>query len=375
MPSLRVLVCTVVHHPQDARIFHRQIQAMLDAGYEVTYAAPFTAYATEARPEVEAIDLPRAVGRTRSDALKAARRVLRTHGRDADVVILHDPELLLVLPGLFFAGAVVWDVHEDTAAALIAKNWLPGALRPLARAGVRLVEERAERRLRLILAEDGYRSRFRRIHPVVPNTTYVPDSVEPPGDRRIVYVGHLSKARGVDVMVEMARLLDGSGLAIDVVGHADSYASALLRRAQKDGQLTWHGFVPNDRAMTLVSGALCGLSLLRDLPNYRHSMPTKMLEYMAHGIPVVTSPLPAAVSLTQVHRCGLVVPFDDPELTAAAVLRLRDDPELRIGMGAQGHQAARLGYHWPDTAREFVTRIETWARAARPDACMTLGTS
>ena len=373
--ALRVLVCTVVHHPQDARIMHRQIRTMLDAGYTVTYAAPFSAYGVDPAPEVEAIDVPRAVGRTRREALRVARRILRGYGRDADVVILHDPELLLVLPGLELPGAVVWDVHEDTAAALVAKSWLPGAFRPLARAGVRMAEQAAERNLRLILAETGYRNRFRRIHPVIPNTTYVPETVPPPGADRVVYVGHLAVARGVEVMVETARLLEGSGLSVDVVGHADSRASAALRQAQKDGVLRWHGFVPNDQAMALVDGALCGLSLLRDLPNYRHSMPTKMLEYMAHGIPVVTTPLPAAVSLTQVHHCGIVVPFDDPKATAEAVLRLRDDPDLRTSMGASGHDAARLGYHWPDTAREFLLRIESWARAARPDTCMTLGTS
>lgn len=374
MPGLRVLVCTVVHHPQDARILHRQIRAMLDAGYTVTYAAPFSAYATKAWPELTAVDLPRALGRQRSDALRAARHVLRTHGADADVVLLHDPELLLVLPGLELPGAVVWDVHEDTGAALVAKSWLPGAVRPLARAGVRMVEEWAERNLRLILAEPGYRSRFRRIHPVVPNTTYVPDSVEPSGADRVVYVGHLSVARGVDVMLDAARLLAGSGLDIDVVGHADSYSRRALVRAQQEGFLRWHGYVPNDRALALVDGAMCGLSLLRDLPNYRHSMPTKVLEYMAHGVPVVSTPLPAAVSLTQVNKCGLLVPFDDAEATVTAILRLRDDAELRASMGKRGHAVARTGYHWPQTAREFLMRLEAWAHAARPHQCITLGT-
>ena len=37
---MRVVVCTIVHHPADARIYHRQIRALLDAGHEVTYIAP-----------------------------------------------------------------------------------------------------------------------------------------------------------------------------------------------------------------------------------------------------------------------------------------------------------------------------------------------
>jgi isopropylmalate/homocitrate/citramalate synthase len=79
-------------------------------------------------------------------------------------------------------------------------------------------------------------------------------------------------------------------------------AKEMLRHAQDEGWLTWHGFVSNDRAMTLIDGSLAGLSLLQDLPNYRHSMPTKILEYMAHGVPVITTPLPAAVSLLATGR-------------------------------------------------------------------------
>lgn len=372
--SLNILVCTVVHNPQDARILHRQIRAILDAGHQVTYAAPFSAYETERPLDVQTIDLPRAVGRRRAKALRAARRMFRERGAEFDVIVLHDPELLIAMAYLRLGNAIVWDVHEDTGAAMVAKPWLPGLVRPLARAAVHTLEDFAERRYRLMLAETGYRSRFHGVHPVVLNTTYVPDTVVPPGSDRVIYVGHLTAARGVDTLAETARRLASSGIIVDVVGQADGYAKAVLLDAQAENVLTWHGFIPNNKAMALLDGALCGVSFLRDLPNYRHSMPTKVLEYMAHGVPVVTTPLPSAVTLAQVHKCGIVVPFDDPEAAAEAVLRLRDEPGLRNSMGERGHRAARMSYHWPDTAREFVYRLERWAKAARPHACYTLGT-
>ena len=45
-PPLRVLVITVVHDPDDARIRYRQLSALLRMGAKVTYAAPFSAYRT-----------------------------------------------------------------------------------------------------------------------------------------------------------------------------------------------------------------------------------------------------------------------------------------------------------------------------------------
>ncbi|GAA0338043.1 glycosyltransferase [Actinoallomurus spadix] len=358
---MRIFVCTVVHHPEDARILHRQIRALLDAGHDVTYVAPFRACNVTPWPEVDPLDVPRATGRNRLHALRRARRVLAAHAKDADLLLLHDPELLLAVPRRL-RSRTVWDVHEDTAAALGAKGWLPAPLRVPLRFAVHRVERRAERRLKLLLAEEGYRDRFRRPHPVVPNTTHVPElPPAPPGDDRIIYVGQLSFARGVNDLIELARLVHADGITLDLVGGADADVRPLLRDAQREGLLRWYGFVPNDRALRLAEGALAGLSLLHDTPNYRHSMPTKVVEYMARGIPVVSTPNPIAARIVEEAGCGLVVPYEDPAATAAAVRRLRDDAELRREMGKRGHEAARARFHWPEQGRLFVAQLEEWA--------------
>ncbi|GAA4235648.1 glycosyltransferase family 4 protein [Actinomadura meridiana] len=359
---MRVCVCTIVHHPEDARILHRQIRALLDAGHEVTYIAPFRACNATPWREISPVDVPRATGRRRVRALRAAHRALTEHAAYADVILLHDPELLVSLPRQVRERTVVWDVHEDTAAALSAKGWVPGPARPVLRPAVRHLERRSERRHRLLLAEDGYRSRFRDDHPVVPNTTYVSDRPPPPpAAGRAVYVGQLSRARGTLDMIEMARPLTAGGVLVELIGAADADVREPLRAAQREGILRWYGFVPNDRALRIAEGATAGLALLHDEPNYRHSMPTKVVEYMARGIPVVTTPNPPAVDIVEPADCGLVVPFGDPEAAAKAVLRLRDDPVLRTGLGERGYQAARARFHWPVHAERFVAQLETWA--------------
>src|SRR5690606_27062165 len=62
---MHALVATVVHHPEDARILHRQIRALLDAGHSVTYLAPFRERGVTPWPELTAVDVPRAAGRRR----------------------------------------------------------------------------------------------------------------------------------------------------------------------------------------------------------------------------------------------------------------------------------------------------------------------
>ncbi|GAA5043882.1 glycosyltransferase involved in cell wall biosynthesis [Thermocatellispora tengchongensis] len=361
---MRVCVGTVVHHPEDARIMHRQIRALLAAGHEVTYVAPFTHCNVTPAHDVRPIDVPRAVGVRRRKALRAARKALRRGSRDADLLIVHDIELLLALPSARHRPPTVWDVHEDTAGALSVKGYLPEALRRALPPLVRRLEARAERRLHLILAEDAYQARFTRTHPVVRNTTYVPDQPPaPPGEDRVIYVGHLSEARGAGELVELARRLRPHGVRLDLVGAADPAIRPVLRDAQREGLLDWFGYVPNRHALRMAEGALAGLSLLHDVPNYRQSLPTKVIEYMARGVPVITTPLPMAASMVGTVGCGSVVPYGDVDAAVAAVLHLKENRELRVAMGARGHAEARKRYHWPDHAPDFVTQLEAWAAA------------
>jgi glycosyltransferase involved in cell wall biosynthesis len=394
---VRVVVCTVVHHPADARIFYRQIRALLDAGHDVTYIAPHDeaeqpyvqdqnqgqtqqqGERSAASPGTEApalsraeargqgtlttVTIPRAVGRRRLGALRAARAAMAAQAAGADLLLVHDPELLLVLPPRRHRPPTVWDVHEDTAAALTTKSWLPAFLRSIAAGGVHLAERTAERRLHLLLAEHGYNDRLAGSHPVVPNTTYVPETAAPPGGpRRVVYVGWLSPDRGSAEMVELGRLLTPHGIAVELMGQADGAARAHIEAG--GDCVHWHGFVPNAEALGLVEGALAGLSLLRDEPNFRHSMPTKVAEYMARGVPVVSTPLPLAVELVEAGDAGFVVPFDDPRAACDAILKLDADPDLRVKMGLRAHEYALRNLAWAPHADAFVAQLESWARSA-----------
>ena len=354
--GLRVLVVTIVHDPEDARIRHRELPALLQAGASVTYAAPFGAYGRTPPDGVRGLDLPRARGRHRLGAVRAARRLIRAEAGAHDVVLVHDPDLLPALAGL--RGPVrVWDVHEDTAAALGMRGWLPGPLRPVAAAAVRAAERRADRRLKLLLAEHGYAQRFAHPHPVVPNSVLVPaDEPPPPGAERVVYLGRLTVPRGALDLVEVGRRLAGT-VRLELVGPADADCAGAIRAAHQAGWLHHHGFVPNSQALALLPGALAGLSLLHDEPNYAHSQPTKLMEYMGHGLPVVTTPNAVSVELVERYDCGVVVPFNDPAAATDAVLALREDADRRRRLGAAGRAAALADLDWHTDGATFVATL------------------
>ena len=117
--------------------------------------------------------------------------------------------------------------------------------------------------------------------------------------------------------------------------------------------------------MAVVDGALAGLSLLHDEPNYRVSQPTKVIEYLAHGVPVdhhPAPPRPATGRGGRRRRRGAVRRrAADPD----AVLALDADPDTRARMGRLGHAHAREQLDWTLRSREFVSRMGAIAGAPR----------
>ncbi len=357
---MRVLVATIVHTPADARIYHRQIRALRQAGHHVTFMAPFTSYNVPIPEEVTGLDVPRALGTNRLRANLTAGRLLRQQAPQHDVTLIHDPELLLSASNT--SGNFVWDVHEDTAAAVSMKSWIPTPLSSVSRFGTQKLEQWAEDHLHIILAEDGYRSRFRFEHPVVPNTTSVPRSVEPSGDTFVIYLGSITRARGALELVEMGKVLHRHGVTVRLVGNAESELVDMLHEAHAKGFIYWHGFIPNDSAVAMLNGALAGISPLHDEDNYRRSRPTKVIEYMAHGIAVISTPNPPAVELINQFECGKVVPYKDSPSLVNAVFELRDDSAQRQLFADNGHRAALTNFNWDRDQVGFVQQLEHWAR-------------
>lgn len=358
---MHVLVVTTVHVPTDARILHRQIRSLLHAGHEVTYAASWTDRGVLPPAGLTAVDLPAAGGRRRTASLVAARRLLASPPRSVEVVLLHDPELLPAAVSAPRGLPICWDVHEDVRASLDDKAWLPTAVRPLMRAALGAVELWAEDRYRILLAEHAYATRFRREHLVVPNLPWLRPLADQEPEARAIYVGRLSGPRGAVELVTVGRLLRRRGIALDLVGPADAGLRPLLERAHAAGDVRWHGYLPNPDALRLVEGALVGLALLHDTPNYRQSMPTKLLEYMERGLPIITTPLPLASGLATDHGCGDVVPFSDAGACAQAIEALHEDRPRRAQLSAAARHAAAEHYTWDRVAPAFVDQLERWA--------------
>jgi glycosyltransferase involved in cell wall biosynthesis len=159
-----------------------------------------------------------------------------------------------------------------------------------------------------------------------------------PQDKPVAgYVGHLYDGRGVEHIISAARRLPGVSFLL-VGGHPEDLARWHKRtKALGLENLTFAGFVPNQKVPTYLWAA----DLL--LMPYGHACPTvdwmsplKMFEYMAAGRAIVASDLPAVREVLTHGETAWLCPPDSDEALTEAISRLLANPELarRIGDAA-----------------------------------------
>jgi glycosyltransferase involved in cell wall biosynthesis len=123
-------------------------------------------------------------------------------------------------------------------------------------------------------------------------------------------------------MVDAVAALDRPVPLIVVGPVGDELAMQMMERSARRGvDLGLLGPLPHHAAMEMVAGASVGLSLLSDLPNYRWSMPTKVIEYLAMGVPVVASDLPGTRDAVRGMDAVVLAAPDDPEAAAHGIAR------------------------------------------------------
>lgn len=175
-------------------------------------------------------------------------------------------------------------------------------------------------------------------------------------DRPIVlYQGLLREGRGLPALVQAMREVEDAHLVIVGEGALEAELRRSLKALGTRGHLL--PFIPPDRLPAVTASADLGAMIYKDHTlSVRWSLPNKLFEYLAAGLPVLASPLPEIRRVIETHDVGLLADPDDPVAVAAALRRALTDSEARarwIGNAS----AALSAYSWSNGAVHFQTLI------------------
>jgi colanic acid biosynthesis glycosyl transferase WcaI len=87
--------------------------------------------------------------------------------------------------------------------------------------------------------------------------------------------------------------------------------------------------------------------LLRNVPLFEDALPTKLLEYMAAGRPVVAAAAGQVSELVSSARAGIVCPPEDASAVARAIRVIASDED----------EARRMGQHGRRYVEENLSRV------------------
>lgn len=349
VPVTDLTILSTGHHVADARL-HQLAGAAVEAGVTVTVRAHGPA--GDAPPGVTYLGRTQ---RPRRSRRFVSALVVPAQPRDPVLMIL-DPDL--IIPSWFWARLrrrkLIVDIHEDYDAVSRDRPWVRGTLGPLVRLTVRLSMWFAARADLTVVADDHLppRAAYRRlVARPSPERFATPDLEARHRSRpRAVYVGDVRPSRGLWSMLEA--IASAPCWSLDIVGRLSEVSHTEVTARLDDlgiaDRVTLHGQQPPERSWSIAQGAWCGLALLDDTPAYRATVPNKVHEYLAAGLPVLASPLPRVAELLDETGAGAVVA--SPEAAGALLRRWGCDP-------AAIERMARAGICWtrsrPDESSGF----------------------
>ena len=118
--------------------------------------------------------------------------------------------------------------------------------------------------------------------------------------------------------------------------------------------MRYEGIVPMSRVRERLGEARVGLLLNQPREDFVDLATNKLFEYMAVGLPVVSTEIPFWKRIVEDTGCGLVVDGADPAQLARAVRWLLDNPREAQAMGERGRLAAEERYDWGSEERALL---------------------
>jgi glycosyltransferase involved in cell wall biosynthesis len=349
----------------------RQLLALL-AGLDRARFQPFVACFDTAGAwfdRLAELDIPATVfpirGFARWDTLRkvvAFARWCRRHKLD----VVHSWEIysnIFGLPGAAVAGVPV-------------RIGSRRGLNPDRTAGQRRLQRLAYAAAHRIVANSEAAARLLRQEGVPPaRVTVIPNGIDlsaysPRPDRsplrRVVMVAGLRRIKGLDVLIAAAaRIVASSPDTRFVIAGDGPERESALRHVRELGIETSFEFLGHRDDVPAV---LANADLFV-LPSRSEAFPNAVIEAMAAGLPVVATQVGGIVELVQPERTGVLVPSDDPEALADAVMSLIADPDRANALGRTARQEIERQYSLSSMVARFEELYEaelaTRSRAGR----------
>lgn len=371
LPEMRILYCAndPVPFPKGAGVrIEATVRALLAAGTRLTLATPRSARPAGFAERLEAVDHRLIDVGPGSDpfidrALRFRRGVeeLLNQG-EWDAFWFRSPWEGWAAPRTGFRGPLIYEAHGFPSMEL--PHHFPALLEEPEFLGRLAYEEqallRAARRV-LTVSQTGLRFLGSRgvsagKVAVVPNSA-LPEAFitrDAPGSPplRLIYTGTLAPWQGLELLFEaLLHLKNKLEVRLELVGTRKGRWVRSLRQLCRSlrirSMIHFSGPYSADDLRGILGQTHVGVAPLpADARNtVQGCCPIKIIEFMAAGLPILSTRLPVVQELVEHDQSAWLVRPNSPWALAQGLLRLAGDPELSNRLGASAQTRARQLFH------------------------------
>jgi glycosyltransferase involved in cell wall biosynthesis len=360
-----VMLANSTHPPLDTRIFQKEAKTLFAAGFEVSIIVPHTEDFIRDGIQIIAVPLhKKGLGKLIVNPWNVFKKAW--HKPRGCFFHIHDSELLVIGMLLRITGHhVVYDAHEDTPQQISYQHWIPWLLKKPYAWFYFLLEKICGWSFdAIIVAEPVIRKYFPfkkttliRNFPMISSFRDVAFGSLPDRERKLVYVGLLSKARGLTEMMEGA-LMASPKVSFEFVIGGQFAPPSLESEILKKYPVTFLGWVSYDKLIPLLFSSRVGIIIPNPIERYKTNYPVKLFEYMGAGLPVIASNLGESSGFVKEGDCGILVDPLNPAEVANAIIELMTDDAKAKDMGERGRKLVFEKYNWEKEGEELVKVYE-----------------
>jgi len=298
-----------------------------------------------------------------------------------DVVVATSPQLLCAAAGALlarrFRAPLVMEVRDLWPESLVAVGASAGRS-PLVRGLEGLARRLYREAAHVVTVTEAQRAVIVRAGVEAGRVTVIPNGVDeefqrradaaPPSDAQaetfvVTYIGTLGMAHRLETLLEAAAAMrEEGGVLFRLVGEGAARATLEARARELGlGHVEFTGERPREEVPAWIAGSDVCVVLLRRTEVFRTVVPSKMLEIMAAGRPLVLGVEGEARELLERAGAGLAIEPENASHLAVALRRLRADPKMRRQLGESGRQFVQREFRRESLAARYLALLQTLA--------------
>jgi glycosyltransferase involved in cell wall biosynthesis len=177
----------------------------------------------------------------------------------------------------------------------------------------------------------------------------------------VSYIGTMGLSQGLAVILDAAKCLQVTNPQVHflLVGDgAEREHLESLSRTLELANLTFLPPQPRSNIPTLLEKSNAALVLLKDLPLFRSTIPSKIFEIMACGTPLILGVKGEAQNIVQQSGAGICIEPENAGSLIEAIEMLSAQPNLRSQLAANGPKFVRDHFDRSDLASRYSDLLQ-----------------